>query len=320
MTVAPAGTIRFCTIADSSHFVGVVALVNSLRLHGHDDPVTVLDLGLTAPQRNELAGHCELVAPPDGWRHPWLVAPHACLARPAEVVVYLDADVIVTAPLDDLIGAARDGRFCAFPDRMPDRWFAEWEDALSLPSPPRHQPYLNTGLLVCSTRAFAGLLHEWAARCDAVELVPATTPPIDFDDPLALADQDVLNALLMTIVEPEQLEALPSARAPHGGRQLAHTRIDDLGTLACSFDGTRTTLLHAFGSPKPWQAQERYALRRTAYLRCLRRLLVGEDLAVRSRLPRVPWLEPGVRGEVTMHLCTVRTAARSWLRARLKRA
>ena len=37
--------VRFYTIADQSYFFGLVAMVNSLRFHGHRDPVTVLDLG-----------------------------------------------------------------------------------------------------------------------------------------------------------------------------------------------------------------------------------------------------------------------------------
>ena len=43
--------IAFYTVTDSHHFLGVVGLVNSLRLVGHDEPVFVTDAGLTAEQR-----------------------------------------------------------------------------------------------------------------------------------------------------------------------------------------------------------------------------------------------------------------------------
>src|ERR1700730_18340831 len=67
--------VRFYTIADQSYFLGLVAMVNSLRFHGHWDPVTVLDLGLLPNQRAVLREQCEFVLPPDGVRpHPWMIA------------------------------------------------------------------------------------------------------------------------------------------------------------------------------------------------------------------------------------------------------
>lgn len=320
MTPTDEGTTRFCTIADSSHYVGLVALVNSLRLQGHDDPITVLDVGLTPAERAELAPHCDVVDPPVPGRHPWLLAPHACLARPADVVVSVDADVIVTAPLDDLLARARDGRICAFPDRLARRWFAEWEQVFRLPAPPRRETYVNTAFLALSTRAHPELLRDWAERCDEIDVVPSTTPPYDFDDPRALPDQDVLNALLMSVVAPGAVSVPPADAAAQGPWQLSHTRVHDLRTLACSLDGTPTVLLHSFGAPKPWQAQPIHRVRRSAYLRCLRRLLVGDDVVLRSALRREPWLAPGLRGEVAWHAWTTSAALWEWCRARLGRA
>ena len=311
-------TIRFCTIADSAHYVGLVALVNSLRLHGHHDPISVLDVGLSAAERAELAPHCDLVDPPVRGRHPWLLAPHACLARPATVVVTIDADVIVTAPLDLILARARDGQICAFPDPLGDRWFAEWEHAFDLPVAPRHETYVNTGFVAFSTRVFPDLLPEWAARCDGVDVTPAT-PALDLGDPLGLADQDAFNALLMTVVPPGRVSVQPADEAVQGPWLLSQTQVDDVRTLACSFDGTAITLLHSFGTPKPWQAQPRRLVRRSAYLLCLRRLLVSDDVALRSMLPRVPWLAPGLRGVMHLRARTTLNAVWSWCRRRLGR-
>lgn len=312
--------VRFCTIADSAHYVGLVALVNSLRLHGHDDPITVLDVGLTDAERAELAPHCDVVDPPGPGRHAWLLAPHACLARPATVVVSVDADVIVTAPLDAILARARDGKICAFPDPLRTRWFGEWEHEFALPGPPRRQPYVNTGFVAFSTRAFPELLGEWAARCDAVSVVPTTAPPLDLGDPLALADQDSFNALLMSVVPAERLSVQPRAEAVQGPWALTQTHVDDLRTLACSLDGTPITLLHSFGSPKPWHAQPGRYLRASAYLLCLRRLLVGDDVALRSEVRRVPWLAPGLRGELALRSRTTLTSVWGWGRRRFGRA
>lgn len=320
MTRAHEGATRFCTIADSSHYLGLVALVNSLRLQGHRDEITVLDVGLTAAERAELAPHCDVVDPPVPGRHPWLLAPHACLALPADVVVSIDADVIVTAPLDDLLALARVGQVCAFPDRLADRWFPEWEGAFALPAPPRHQAYVNTAFLAFSTRALPDLLPAWAARCDAVDATPSATTLVEFDDPLALPDQDALNALLMSVVAPERLSVQPADAAAQGARQLRETRVRDERTLECSRAGTRTTLLHSYGAPKPWQPQPRHHVRPSAYLRCLRRLVVADDVALQSAVPRTPWLESGARGALTWHTTTAFAEAWAWCRERLRGA
>lgn len=312
--------VRFCTVADSGHFVGLVALVNSLRWHGHHDPVTVVDVGLTAAERSEIERHCELVAPPSPARHPWLLAPFACLARPADVVVAIDCDVIVTAPLDPIIDAARRGQVCAFPDWMPNRWFAEWETVFALPSRPRHQTYVNSGFVAWSTEAFPDLLAQWAERCDRMAGAPIASPAADLEDPTALPDQDALNALLMTVVAPSQLAVQPAAAGPQGTGQLSHAELRDQSTLSCSYEGTPTTLLHSWGLPKPWQPEARTVLRRTAYVACLRRLLVHDDVAVRSALPRVTWLQPGIRGALSFRYLTTRAEVRRQAALRLRRS
>ncbi|MFN8024873.1 MAG: hypothetical protein U0W40_00520 [Acidimicrobiia bacterium] len=127
--------MQYCTVAGAL-LPGLVALVNSLRLTGHHEPVHVLDLGLTGAQRATLARECTFADPPDGPpRHPWLFEPCACAGVDAEVVVYVDADVIVVRPLDDLVALAADGGVVAFPDEQEDRWFAEWDAVFELLGP-----------------------------------------------------------------------------------------------------------------------------------------------------------------------------------------
>jgi hypothetical protein len=78
---------------------------------------------------------------------------------------------------------------------------------------------------------------------------------------------------------------------------LSRTRVVDVDRLMCRLDGYPTTLLHSWGSPKPWEPAARKGLRRGAYQWCLRRLLVSRDVAARVSPASVPiWLRPGFRG------------------------
>ena len=137
----------FYSVADAKHFVGLVALLNSLRLVGHEDPVLVTDCGLDARQRAQLVGHVTLVEPEDGG-HPMLQKPTAPLRHPAELMVLLDADVIVTRPLDELLRQAEAGSIVAFRNDRP-RFFPEWA-AVTQGVPPRRQAYVASGHLFVS--------------------------------------------------------------------------------------------------------------------------------------------------------------------------
>jgi len=305
--------VRFATMADADHAVGVVALVNSLHGLGHTERVTVLDLGLTAAQRAELAPWCDFVAAPERPRHPWLLVPAACLAAApgAAVVVYLDSDIIVTAPLDEIIAEARAGRLCAFVDVLADRWFPDWADRFALDAPLRRQPYVNAGFVALSTSLHETLLRRWGERCAELPDDAIRIDAFCLDDPCGLPDQDVLNAMLMSEVPPGQLAILPASEIAQGRDQLVATRVVDRDTLACRRGGTRCVLLHAFGAPKPWQSAARRDLPRTAYLVLLRQLLSGPDLAVRTQEPLVQWLRPGWRGTVAFHAATTSDAVRT---------
>ena len=282
-------TVRFCTLADARYYPGLVALVNSLRLQGHDDPIRVLDLGLTPDQRATLAPECEFLAIPPGQpRHPWLLEPVSCLAARAEVVVYIDADIIVARPLHDLIERARVGEVVVFPDAQPDRWFAEWRELFELSAPVRHETYVNAGFLAVSTRCFPVLLARWARSCELIIGRPTVRDdPTAMNSPLGLSSQDALNALLMSEVPAAAIDLQPIGKEAHR-RHLPGVKVCDVRTLECSFEGSPTTLLHHWGQPKPWDYAARgYTV--NAYSTCLRRLLVGKDVAVQINPREVPF-------------------------------
>src|SRR5687768_14370564 len=100
-SVSRPGAAFFC-VCDARYFLGAVAMINSLRHHGHGEPIRLLDLGLEPWQRDVLAAEAEIVAAPTETA-PWLAKTIAPLANPAETTVLIDCDVIVTRPLGELL-------------------------------------------------------------------------------------------------------------------------------------------------------------------------------------------------------------------------
>ena len=137
----------FYCVADERYFLGAVGLVNSLRLVGHRERIFVLDCGLDDEQRELLAPEVELVAAPPG-APPWLRKTVAPLRRPADVAVLVDADMIVTRSLSELIerAARRSGdRVPRPPAALLSAIGASCSD-LGTAAP---APYVSSGLVFC---------------------------------------------------------------------------------------------------------------------------------------------------------------------------
>lgn len=307
-------SFRFCTVAGASHYPGLVALVNSLRLQGHHEPMTVVDLGLTDRQRAEVGRECDVITPSGDALHPWLVMPQVLQSVPPGVTVYVDSDIIVTARLDAIVERARAGDVCAFVDRFAERRFAEWQSLFALPGPPRAQPYVNAGFMALDTVRFSEFVSRWRGLCDTMANRTISVATLDVGDPLTWPDQDALNALLMSEITADRVAVQPAEAAAQGPWELSATRVVDPRTLRCTRADRPVTLLHAFGIPKPWQPEARTSLPRTAYLTGLRRLLTGDDVAIRTQEPVASWLGPGLRGTASLHLHTAMTALRARVR------
>jgi hypothetical protein len=300
--------IRLFTIADQDYFLGLAALVNSLRLHGCDAPLTVLDLGLTPNQREIFGEQCEFLSPRElAGLHPWLLHPFACTLRPVDIVIYVDADVIVTQPLDEIIDCARRGRICVFRDTAATRWFTEWQSIFCLRASLRHETYANAGFIAFSTKQFPTLLSRWSECCGLLVGSRTIYDTRVFASPTALTGQDALNAVLMSEIGAGRVDCRSSsAQGPH---DLIRTRVTDLTRVQCLLDDQPTTLLHSWGPVKPWRDRAGRSLRRTAYVRCLRRLLSGRDVGVQIPAAMMPqWLRPGARGAATLWGLHCRTA------------
>jgi hypothetical protein len=261
------------TVADSRFFVGLVALVNSLRVLGHREPIFVLDCGLTAEQLRLLEPEVQAYpAPPNG--SPFLLKPILPLEHPAETVLLVDADVIVTASFDPLFELAEQTGGVAFADAL-DRFEPEWQALLGLPEL-RRETYFNSGILL-AVRSLAEPM--FTAMCETgknADLARSMAMPgMSSSYPLYFLDQDIANAVAASVIPPGSLRILAHRLTPHppfpGLVLVDPTRLD------CAYsDGTRPFALHHIQS-KPWLSD----VPATVYSRLLPRLLLGEDVAIR---------------------------------------
>ena len=269
----------FYCVADERYFLGAVGLVNSLRLVGHRERIFVLDCGLDDEQRELLAPEVELVAAPPG-APPWLRKTVAPLRRPADVAVLVDADMIVTRSLSELIERAAVDRVIAFRDRQ-QRFCGDWGELLGLGTA-RRMPYVSSGLVFCggpTGRRVLELLDEHQRAVD-FELTFWRRNVRGY--PFLYADQDVLNAILATgdrAARAEPLEQRLAATPPYRGLRIADAR-----TLRCAYrDVAEPYVVHQFVR-KPWLE----ATYDGVYSRLLRRLLDADDVAVQPPRALIP--------------------------------
>lgn len=279
--------VAFYCVAESRYFLGVVGMLNSLRLVGHTEPVYVLDCGLTDFQRELLAPHATLI-PAGKQRPPWLLKTIAPLRHPAEVMVLIDADIVLTRQLTVLVQHVVAGRVAAFKTDY-DRFFPEWGELLGL-GPVRRKPYLCSALVLLGGEVGKETLR---ALDEAQRRIPDpeggwSAGPREFFEsaatfPFSALDQDALNAVLgSSRVAAERVVAIDHRLAPEppfGGLELLNEH-----SLRCAYDdGTEPHALHSLG-PKPWIA----AVRESIYSRLLVRLLTGPGIELRvpgSALP-----------------------------------
>ena len=251
-----AADAAFFSVSNQRDFLGIVALVNSLREVGHDESFYLADCGLTEEQRAILREHVRLVEAPTDVPPP-LLKTYAPLTVDPSVALILDADVIVLEPLTDLVADSP----VFFLDPVPTRFFREWSRLdLGRVQP---VPYVNSGHMIVP-RESGFLPHYQDAIERMLEIVraePATcrTP----QDPFYYPDQDALNALLGT---------LQSAR---------YTVSDEAAYWPFETGLEQARLLHHI-LPKPWLT----SLRPNPYSRRMVRLLAaGPVLVPQKSLP-----------------------------------
>ena len=278
----------FYCVSGSDFFLGTVALVNSLRLQGHAEPIHLLDCGLGEEQKRLLGDQVALLAAPSQ-APPSLLKWIAPRVRSATTMFLIDTDMIVTRPLDDLFASAATGRLVAFEnDRQ--RHFEQWAALLGL-GRVRRGTYLSSAAVCLSAEldpGFLAAIEDGLARLDSERTWIGDGEEAD---PLFYADQDVLNAIVLARLEPEQVLALDPALAatpPFSGLRCA-----DRLRLRCRYaDGSEPYLLHHFAR-KPWLV----SMRSNVYSRLMTRLLFADDVTVRVPAELVPTrLRAGLAG------------------------
>ena len=306
-------------IADRRYFLGAVALINSLRLSGNGEPVFVLDCGLDDEQRTILTREATLIpADPtvseERLSLPFLMRARAPLANPAQTMLLLDCDIVVTRSLDPLFEQGEQGKVVAFADALPQRFSPRWESELGLPSI-RQQPYVNTGCIVLPLDPGRDLLERLDQSIPLVDASRSFWRAGNPDDPFFFLDQDIMNALLGSVIRRDELIVLGHELAPHP--PFDHLACDP-ATLTCvSMEGENPFLLHHV-MQKPWLD----FVAPNPYTALLGRLLLGSDVPLRLGATEVPLrLRSGGPAAVARSAVVVHTQARRLRRAlRLRRS
>jgi hypothetical protein len=199
----------FYTVSDAGYWPGTASMLNSLRRAGVTAPVVVLDRGLTAEQATRLEPEARVVNL-EVDASVYLMKPFARFLDPRGVVVLIDGDIIVNRGFGDVVERAASGKICLYPDRDETRFFDEWTEVFDLRAPLRRRPYLNAGLIAFSVDHHPELLDRWWDLCRRI------SPEYLYrhGHPLAWADQDALNALLMSEVSDAAIEVLPLEESP----------------------------------------------------------------------------------------------------------
>ena len=300
----PSPGAAYYTVADAAHFPGAVALLNSLRLLGEEAPFFVVDCGLNESQRTRLSRHATLV-PSRRDLHPWMQKTMGPLAHPAEMMILLDADVIVTKRLTPLLEEASRGRILVF-ENDHERFFPEWA-SLGF-GDPQPRPYVNAGYLILSFETaseFLPLHVDALERLDPAETMFGGASP---SSPFFFGDQEILNALLSVRFDGRvtRLEHRLAPFPPFPG-----LRIVDLQRLRCEYsDGTSPFFLHHV-LRKPWLA----ALKPNVYSQLFARLVSAPDV----RLPLGPGdVPPRLRGGRLSHVDRWQASLQSELHSRLR--
>jgi lipopolysaccharide biosynthesis glycosyltransferase len=279
-TDSPVGGAAFYCVCDARYFLGAAAMVNSLRLLGHREPIYLLDCGLEDWQRQAAAPEVR-IQPMARSHAPHLEKAIAALRHPAEVFVLIDADMIATRSLSPLIEQAREGNVVAFRNNV-DRFVPEWGELLEL-GDVRREPYLCSALVAMGAEPGEEILRLMEDRRSRVEFERSFWEGNDADYPFLYADQDLLNAILASRVEPERVVRLDHRLAP--APPFSGLGVVDEANLRCAYeDGTEPYVLHHILPAKPWLEPTHHGI----YSRLLRRLLIAGDGPIQVPREKVP--------------------------------
>jgi hypothetical protein len=182
-------SVAFFSVSNHRHFVGAVALLNSLREVGHGEPFFLVDCGLTDSQRELVSGHMTLIPAPRDLP-PTMLKLHGPLHVDPDIAIILDADIIAVRPLDGLIGPKPVAFLNDWTWRFEPEWIRLGYGRL------RRTPYVNAGQMILPRASGLARQLKWGNerlleifRTESVRRRASA-------DPFYYTDQDVLNALI----------------------------------------------------------------------------------------------------------------------------
>ena len=298
----------FYCVSSPIYFLGAVGAINSLRLLGHREPIYLLDCGLSEEQRELVAPEVTLVEGPRDVP-PYVLKTIAPLRHPADVMVLIDADIVATCSMAELIARAREPKVIAV-ENDTDRFVPEWGEILDL-GPVRRRPYVSSGLVFLGPGLGEDGLSLAASLIERIELDRTFDRRTDPSYPLFYMEQDVLNAILASRLDPDMTLTLPHRMVPTP--PFEGLRRPDEQTLRCAYgDGTEPYALHHYAI-KPWLEPSFYG----PYARLLRRLLIRDDVAIPIPQAMLPTrMRTGPRAWASRTAVSARDLARWYLRER----
>ena len=269
----------FYCVSSEVYFPAAVGLVNSLRLTGHDEPIFLLDCGLTPEHRALVEPHVTVVDAPDD-TPPYLLKTVAPRLHPASLQVLIDVDIVVTRPLGPLFEQLANATVFAVKDRL-DRFVPEWGELLDLGAL-RRAPYVSSGFVGLRGDAGSELLELWDDRLGRVDYERSYFAGDVAGYPFRYIDQDVLNAVIAARIEAERAAVIDPELFPTP--PFRALRVADEATLRTVYsDGSEPHAVHQFVR-KPWLEPMYHSI----YSRLLARLLTGDDVAIRMPPEEVP--------------------------------
>lgn len=269
----PAAETAFVIVGDADFFPGVLAAVASVRLFHPGDRIWVIDnhlqrAGLTAAQHVALQRLHATVLPASALAKQgrklaaWELKAYAAefVAAQAGLLVGLDADAVLCAPLHDVLWQAwEDECFLGGHDRCPayDKEFSIY----GITPGAHNERYMSTSLYVCrTTPRNQSILQRWATCC-ASAVFGGTGPHPGH------GDQGVLNALLFARQEPELVRLLDNELWSQHHVYWQHPLELRDGRL---FNLTRQSwqrAIHCGGTEKFWRPQHAALLARHPHCR-----------------------------------------------------
>jgi len=215
-------SIAFFCVSNDRHFIGAVALLNSLREVGHYEPFYLVDCGLTDRQRELISGHATLI-PVTANVPPKMLKTHGPLHVDPDIAIILDADIIAVRPLTDLVGPKPVVFLNDWTWRFEPEWIRLGYGRLN------RIPYLNSGhMILPRTSGLLPLFHRGTERL--LEIVRTEPEKSRASQPFYHTDQDVLNALIGSLDADDYLVSDEVAYWPFeqslGGVRLLHHILD----------------------------------------------------------------------------------------------